>query len=80
MINKITEAVIYESLDGGKTIYVRQPGQVQRELYIESQEAKELRELIEQKELWTEILRASKNNSTLKSMLDQVVMLYELTK
>lgn len=80
MIAKMTEAVIYESPDGGKTVYIRKPGDVHRELHWESPEAIELRETMIRNELWANILAASKNNPTLKGILDQAELIYKLSK
>ena len=33
MVNKITELTVFESPDGGRTVYARRPGQATRELY-----------------------------------------------
>ena len=46
MVNKITEVTIFESPDGGRTVYTRQPGSTTRELYSQDpalqQELKDL--------------------------------------
>ena len=82
IVNKITEAVIYESPDGGKTVYVREPGSpVQsRTLAWESEDAKDLREQILEDKLWGTIRRAAKTNPTIKRALDEAIMLYNLSK
>jgi hypothetical protein len=78
----MTEAVIYESPDGGKTVYVREPGSdVQsRKLHWESDEAKDLRGQLMEDKLWGNIRRAAKTNPTIQRALDEAIMLYNLSK
>jgi hypothetical protein len=80
MISKITEAVIYESPDGGETIYVREPGSTQRQLHIQSPRAISLKEQLAEDKLWGEIRRAAKTNTALKHALDEAVLIYTLSK
>jgi len=82
IVSKITEAVIYESPDGGKTVYMREPGSpVQsRKLAWESEESKSLREEIEESKLWGNIRRAAKTNPTIQRALDEAILLYKLSK
>lgn len=82
MVSKITEAVIYESPDGGQTVYVREPGSdVQsRKLHWESEEKKSLMEKIQEDKLWGEIRRAAKTNPTIQRALDEAILLYNLSK
>jgi len=78
MVSKITEAVIYESPDGGETIYVREPGSSQRQLHSQSPLAISLHEQLAEDKLWGEIRRTAKTNTTLQAELDRVIMLYHL--
>jgi len=80
MVSKITEAVIYESPDGGETIYVRESGSSQRQLHSQSPRAVDLHEQIKEDQLWGEIRRAAKTNPALKHALDEVVLIYTLSK
>jgi hypothetical protein len=80
LVSKITEAVIYESPDGGQTVYVRKPGETQRELHWQSEEKKELLAKLAEDKLWGEIRRAAKNNPTLQRALEEAVMIYNLSK
>lgn len=82
IVSKITEAVIYESPDGGKTVYVREPGSdVQsRKLHWESPDAKDLREQILEDKLWGNIRRAAKTNPTIQRALDEAILIYTLSK
>ena len=52
IVNKITEAVIYESPDGGETIYVRESGSSQRQLHSQSPRAVSLQEQLMEDKLW----------------------------
>lgn len=82
IVSKITEAVIYESPDGGKTVYVREPGQdpKTRTLTWESDEAKDIHKELQETQLWQDIRAAAKTNPTLAGILEQAVMVYNLSK
>lgn len=82
MVNKITEAVIYESPDGGETIYIRKSGEPgnMRQLHSESEVAVAMKNKVREQELWTNILREAKSNPTLQRALDEAVMIYNLSK
>ena len=77
MVSKITEAVIYETPDGGETIYVREPG---TDALSEFPRGYDLHERIKEDQLWGNIRRAAKTNLTLKQALDEAVLLYTLSK
>jgi len=81
-VSKITEAVIYESPDGGETIYVRRSGESpnMRQLHSESEVAKALHKKVRDDELWTNIRKAAVNNPTLQRALDEAIMIYNLSK
>ena len=51
-IKSIQEVVIYESPDGGKTVYSRTPGSPIRELHSESDEVKSLHEQLLEDKMW----------------------------
>lgn len=80
MVSKITEAVIYETPDGGETIYVRENGKAQRQLHSQSPRAFNLHAQLMEDKLWGDIRRAAKTNPTLKQALDEAVLLYTLSK
>ena len=79
-VNKITEVTIFESPDGGRTVYARNPGSQQRELY--SQDPELQRELVEleQQKRWVDIFQARHKNPELDRLCEQVEILYELGK
>ena len=77
-VSKITEVTIYESPDGGHTVYARRPGTSNRELYSQSEERQmELAEL-EQQKRWVDIFQERKNNPELNQLCEQIEMFYEL--
>jgi hypothetical protein len=70
--------MIFESPDGGKTIYGRMPHITERQqLNPLDNEEVELNNLWF---VWRDVLRASKTNSTLKDALDQAYIIYELSR
>lgn len=79
IVNKITEAVIYESPDGGQTVYVRNSGESHRELHNQSQEKRDLIKTLEEDRLWGDIRRAAKTNPTLQRALDEAILIYKLS-
>lgn len=65
---------IYESPDGGKTVYEREAGSLERKpKYYEGVED------FNDQCLWIEIRKASKNNPALKKACDRVRILYKLS-
>jgi hypothetical protein len=78
--SKITEAVIYESPDGGETVYVREFGGEQKQLHSQSPRAIDLHEQLKESQLWGNIRRAAKTNPTLKQALDEAILIYTLSK
>lgn len=79
-ISKITEAIIYESPDGGETVYVRESGSSQRQLHSQSPRALDLHAQIKEDQLWGNIRRAAKTNPTLQRALEEAVLIYNLSK
>lgn len=80
MVNKITEVTVFESPDGGRTVYARRPGTSERTLYSQDPELQqELAELEAQKR-WVDIFQARCANPELDHLCEQVEILYELSK
>jgi hypothetical protein len=78
--SKITEVTIYESPDGGHTVYARRPGSAIKELHSQSDELQmELAEL-EQQKRWINIFQERKNNAELDRLCQQVEIIYELSR
>lgn len=80
IVNKITQATIYESPDGGETIYIREHGSTQRQLYSESPRTISLKEQLAEDKLWGNIRRAAKTNPALQHALDEAILIYTLSK
>jgi len=79
-VDKITEVTIFESPDGGRTVYARRPGSSKRELYSQDPELQlELAEL-EREKRWVDIFGARKSNAELDRLCEQIEILYELSR
>lgn len=79
-VSKITEVTIFESPDGGRTVYARRPGDVTREFYSQDPGSQiELKEL-EREKRWVDIFGARRDNPELNQLCEQVEILYELGK
>ena len=77
-VSKITEVTIFESPDGGRTVYARKPGHTHRELHYQDPTLQqELKELESQKR-WVDIFQARRHNAELDHLCEQVEILYEL--
>jgi hypothetical protein len=70
---------IFESPDGGETVYVRDEGSVERSLYKESEKKRSLHDDIKESQLWGNIHRVAKTNPALQEALDRVKVTYYLT-
>lgn len=80
IIKSIEEVTIFESPDGGKTIYSRKSGQTDRTLVYEDPEAVK-QKLFQQRWLeWRDILEASKTNPGLSDLIDKAETFYRLLK
>jgi hypothetical protein len=78
--DKITEVTIYESPDGGRTVYARRPGSATRQLHSQDPSLQmELAEL-EREKRWVDIFGARKNDPELDRLCEQVEIMYELGK
>ena len=73
---------VFESPDGGNTVYSRDPGSNNRELLQEYDPRTHdgWHSLIMEDKLWGNIRRAAKTNPTLQDALDRAIMIYHLTK
>lgn len=71
---------IFESPDGGKTVYVREMGSKVRKLhYVSPSAVEEIKETEERLE-WNEIRHAAKDNPALQKAVDHVKLLYQIIK
>lgn len=71
---------IYESPDGGDTVYRRKSGQINRELHYTSPRKKQLDESHRRFLRWQRILQAAETNPALNSVVEQAEMIYNLTQ
>jgi hypothetical protein len=79
-VSKITEVTIFESPDGGRTVYARTPGSHHRTLHRQDPELQ--RELVEleQQKRWVDIFQTRRDNAELNTLCEQVEILYELSR
>jgi hypothetical protein len=78
MVSKITELTVFESPDGGRTVYARNSGSTKRELHWQDPKLQqELRDL-ERSKRWVDIFQARQDNAELDRLCEQVEILYEL--
>ena len=71
---------IFESPDGGNTVYRREFGKIQRELHSISEEKRKWDQRLEEEMLWVKIAQASRTNPALQAALDQARVIYELSR
>lgn len=76
MIKSSEEIIIYESPDGGKTVYSRKRGSANRTLVKEDPEKYHLSRWYE----WREILKLSETEPALANAINKAEMLYVLLK
>lgn len=74
------ETYIYESPDGGHTVYRRQVGQSpsEREIHSISDEKQDRLSQWKEDKLWAEIRRSAQTDPVLKDLLDRAVIYYQL--
>ena len=80
MVSKITEVTIFESPDGGRTVYARNPGDTTRRLHSQDPSLQQELKDLEKSKRWVEILQARHDNAELDKLCEQVEILYELQK
>lgn len=72
------EVWVYESPDGGHTVYRRKPGKTNRELFSVDQQTQDKLEGLRQDKLWGEIRRQSQTDAALKDLLNQAEIYYHM--
>ena len=77
-VSKITEVTIFESPDGGRSVYARKPGTIKRELYSQDPSLQQELKELEQQKRWVDIFQARQDNTELDRLCEQVEILYEL--
>jgi hypothetical protein len=79
-VPKITEVTIYESPDGGRTVYARRPGSNHRELHLRDPELDKELAALKNQERWQQILASRADNPELNDLLEKAEILYELSR
>ena len=74
-------STIFESPDGGKTVYRRLPGTSQRELYSDmTSDGRTLHEQLQENQMWDQIRRMSRTDEGLRDLLERAIMYYNLKR
>jgi hypothetical protein len=71
-------ANIYESPDGGETVYVRNTGSTDRQLHHVSSKQTDLLEQMREDQLWYDIRRKARVDPGLQELLEPAIMYYKL--
>lgn len=80
MSDRAQEVLIFESPDGGRTVYARRPGENHRSLHSRDPELdRELAEL-EQQRRWTKILQQRHADPELDRLCEAVEIYFELRR
>lgn len=69
---------IFESPDGGDTVYMRTEGTAERHLHSVSERKESTIDRIREDKLWGDIRRKAKTHPGLQEELDRVIMFYIL--
>jgi hypothetical protein len=73
------DRIVFESPDGGETIYSRSFGSTEKKLHSMTERARDLLIEAEQTILWQEIRAAAKTNPALQKALDRAILIHKLT-
>jgi hypothetical protein len=71
---------IYESPDGGNTVYRRRSGQTDRELWSVSETLRQQDVFQARWDRWSPVLAAAEHNPALQEALDRARVIYELSR
>lgn len=74
----VKQEYIYESPDGGHTVYRRHPGKLDRELVSVDKETQDRINQQKEDKVWGEIRRCAESDTALKEMLDAIIIYYNL--
>ena len=80
MVSKITEMTVFESPDGGRTVYARNSGSTKRELHWQDPKLQQELKDLEKSKRWVEIFQARRDDPELNHLCEQVEILYELSR
>ena len=70
--------VVYESPDGGDTVYAREVGSDQKTLHSVSPRRQNLMQELAGTKFWHQVHRAAECDPALKQMLDEIKIYYQL--
>jgi hypothetical protein len=80
MTDKAQEVLIFETPDGGRTVYSRRPGETEKRLYSRDPDLdRELADL-ERQRRWNAILRQRHADPELDRLCEQVEIYFELSR
>lgn len=77
-LSMATPSYIYESPDGGQTVYRRTIGNPHRELHHQDPSIRAAQEMREENQLWHNIRVAAMHNDQLAQLLEQAKIYYHL--
>jgi hypothetical protein len=72
------ETYIYESPDGGDTVYRRRMGGTQSELHSISDKKRDLLDVLKKNKLWGDIHRTAQSDPVLQDMLERIEIYHRL--
>ena len=78
MIKSSEEIIIYESPDGGKTVYSRKSGETNRTLHSVDPEHKKKQDQMEHWVKYQDIIRQAEYDPALQDMLEKLELYYDL--
>jgi hypothetical protein len=78
--DQISSYDVYESPDGGLTIYKRQAGKTERVLHSVAPELQERIELERRRNEWMDIFNTAEHSPALQEAIERVKVLYELSR
>jgi hypothetical protein len=79
-IKAIEEITIFESTDGGKTVYARRSGETERHLHVMDEAYAKEQKLSTRWVNLKDVVFMAENDKTLDDALSKVEMLYQLKK
>ena len=79
-MDQTQQQLVYESPDGGRTVFARRIGQSDRTLVKSDPLYQEIADQYHLQQVWEKILKASKKDPILKNMLEQVEIYYRLKR
>ena len=80
VVSKITELTVFESSDGGRTVYARSPSTAKREFHWHDPTLQQELKDLERSKRWVDIFQARRDTAELDHLCEQVERLYELSR